>query len=110
MAGKSKPERLLGQRIRELRKKRGLTQEELGDKAGINYKYLGSIERGLENPSFKHLVRIARAVNVELPELFDFDHLEPGREKLIKDLHLLLDHAKDPELRLAHKIIRSLTK
>ena len=66
MTKRAKPEELLGKRIRELRKKKGLTQEELGARAGISYKYLGSIERGLENPSFRHLTKIARALGVEL--------------------------------------------
>ncbi|MFN3477313.1 MAG: helix-turn-helix transcriptional regulator [Candidatus Methylomirabilales bacterium] len=37
---------LLGRRIKALRVRRELTQEALGERAGLNYKYLGAIERG----------------------------------------------------------------
>jgi len=83
MTKRAKPEELLGKRRRELRKKKGLTQEEL-------YKYLGSIERGLENPSFRHLSRIARALGVELSELFQFHHLEPSRGRLLREINQTL--------------------
>ena len=90
MTKRAKPEELLGKRRRELRKKKGLTQEELGERAGISYKYLGSIERGLENPSFRHLSRIARALGVELSELFQFHHLEPSRGRLLREINQTL--------------------
>jgi transcriptional regulator with XRE-family HTH domain len=40
----------------------------------INYKFLGEIERGQQNPSFNVLTKIAEALKVDLPELFRFDH------------------------------------
>jgi len=108
MAGKAKQEELLGKRIKELRKKKGLTQEELGARAGISYKYLGSIERGLENPSFRHLAKIARALGVELSELFQFHHLEPSREKLLKDINQLLSRMSDSQLQLAYRLLKAI--
>lgn len=41
----------LGKRIRTLRRLKTLTQEELGEKAGLSYKFVGEIERGEVNPS-----------------------------------------------------------
>ncbi|MBI3611537.1 MAG: helix-turn-helix transcriptional regulator, partial [Nitrospirae bacterium] len=70
-------EQLLGRRIRELRKARNLTQEQFGERTGINYKYLGAVERGQENPTVKILEKIARVLRVDLRELFAFEHLEP---------------------------------
>ena len=108
MTKRAKPEELLGKRIRELRKKKGLTQEELGARAGISYKYLGSIERGLENPSFRHLAKIARALGVELSELFQFHHLEPSRERLLKDINQLLSRMSDSQLQLAYRLLKAI--
>jgi len=107
---KANPARLLGKRIRELRKKKGLTQEELGEKSGISYKYLGSIERGLENPSFKHLTKIARVLGADLPELFRFEHLESDRAKVMKAIQTVISRMSDTDLRLAYKILITLNQ
>lgn len=64
---------LLGRRIRTLRVAKGLTQEKLGNKADVDYKFIGEIERGNMNPSFKVLVKIAKVLDVELPEILRFE-------------------------------------
>ena len=43
--------RLIGARIKSLRRGRGLTQEKVAEKTGISVNYLSRIERGLENPT-----------------------------------------------------------
>ncbi len=73
---------LLGRRIRTLRTQNGWTQEELGERADINYKFLGEIERGQQNPSFGILTRIASALRVDLPELFRFEHETANRQEI----------------------------
>lgn len=74
--------KLLGYHIRALRKARKLTQQELGEKAGINYKFLGEIERGTQNPSLLVLSRIAKALNVKTAELFLFEDQTLNREEM----------------------------
>ena len=59
-----------GDRVRELRKARQLSQEELAHRAGVHRTYLGSIERGERNPSLKNMTAIAEALGVSLSELF----------------------------------------
>jgi transcriptional regulator with XRE-family HTH domain len=71
--GKDNDSILLGRRIRALRKAKGWTQQKLGNRADIDYKFLSEIERGNMNPSFKILVKIASALEVELPEMLRFD-------------------------------------
>ncbi len=61
---------LLGKRVAELRKKKGLSQLRLSFEAGVAKSYLSDLERGLRNPSIKVLVRIAYALGVGLPDLF----------------------------------------
>jgi transcriptional regulator with XRE-family HTH domain len=77
---------LLGRRIRALRKSKGLTQEELGAECGINYKYVGAIERGEENPSLSILLRVSKGLGVEILELFRFSHEQRDPAKLKKEL------------------------
>lgn len=55
-------QRRLGKQVRELRRKRGWSQEFLAAEAGLNINYLGGIERGERNPSLKNLARIADAL------------------------------------------------
>ena len=53
-----------GDNIRTTRLKRGVSQEELAQRAGIERSYMGQIERGEGNPSFKKIVNISNALGV----------------------------------------------
>jgi transcriptional regulator with XRE-family HTH domain len=66
-------EKQFGERIRELRKAKGLSQEELAFRAKIHRTYLGSIERGERNPALKNIAAIAKALGVSISELFSYD-------------------------------------
>ena len=55
--------------VRRTRHARGLTQEELADRAGLSSRYLGSIERAAVSASVTVLGRIARALRVDPCEL-----------------------------------------
>ncbi|MBI4566213.1 MAG: helix-turn-helix transcriptional regulator [Planctomycetes bacterium] len=60
----------VGRRIRELRKARHWTQEELAHRAGISRTYMGTVELGAKEPSLRTLFRVAHAMEVALVELF----------------------------------------
>jgi len=66
-------EKQFGMRVRQLREKQGLSQEELAYRAGVHRTYLGGIERGERNPSLKNIVAIARALSIRLPDLLDIE-------------------------------------
>ncbi len=74
-------EERFGHRVRELRKARGLSQEELAFKVGVHRTYLGGIERGERNPSLKNIDLIAKALEISLAELFLFGERKPGTKK-----------------------------
>lgn len=63
----------LGKKIRNLRKLKNLTQEKLGEKSGLSYKFVGEIERGEVNPSLDSLTAIANALNTKEKDLFPND-------------------------------------
>lgn len=59
-----------GKRIRELRLKKGWSQEYLADRAGRHWTYIGGIERGERNVTLAVMADLARALGVEVRELF----------------------------------------
>jgi transcriptional regulator with XRE-family HTH domain len=59
----------LGQRIREQRKSMGWTQEELADHARIDRSYIGGVERGERNVTFKVLCQICEALRCDVAAL-----------------------------------------
>lgn len=55
----------LGRRVKERREALGLSRQATADRAGINFDYLGSIERGERNVATINLARLARALDYE---------------------------------------------
>lgn len=105
---KSNEKALLGRRIRTLRNAKGWTQQELGRRADTNYKFIGEIERGLQNPSFGVLVKIAASLQVELPELFRFEHGILDRKDLESRIAQILKAVPDDDLRRILLLLRVL--
>jgi transcriptional regulator with XRE-family HTH domain len=68
-----------GRRVRELRNKAELSQEELAERAGIHWTYLGGIERGERNPALLNIGKIADALGVSPAELFSTRRDRPKR-------------------------------
>ena len=100
---------MIGARIKEIRIKRGITQDQLSEQMEINPKYLSSIERGKENPTLNTLIKICQSLDVELDQIFRFVEIEDPdtRKSLIMSL---LDEASDEELKLAYKILSAIIR
>ena len=63
-------QQLIGNRIREVRKEKGYSQEELAARAELDRTYMTSVECGKRNISIVNLYRIAQALGITLEELF----------------------------------------
>jgi len=61
----------LGRAVRELRARRGLSQEELGNRSGLHRNYVGAIERGEINPTFRVLLKLERGLQLPLSEIIE---------------------------------------
>lgn len=72
--------KLLGKRIKELRKLKGLTQERLAEMIDLETTSLSGIESGRHYPSLPTLEKIANNLDVEIMHLFNFKHLQTEDE------------------------------
>lgn len=95
---------LLGKRIKELRKLKGLTQESLSEKAGIDSKHLSRIECGVNFPSLDLLTKIADILSIEPYVLFQTMHSKT-KDELIADINKILETAKEQDVRKFYKIL-----
>lgn len=59
-----------GNKIRELRKSRGLSQESLADLAELDRSYIGGVERGDRNISLNNIQKLSIALNVNITDFF----------------------------------------
>ena len=60
-----------GKKVRALRKAGGISQEELSFDADLHRTYIGMIERAEKNITLLNIEKIAKALNVEIKDLFD---------------------------------------
>jgi len=58
-----------GRAVRDLRKQRGISQEDFADLTGVHRTYMSGIERGVRNPSYTNIRKIADALHVRTSEL-----------------------------------------
>lgn len=97
---------LLGKKIREIRKARNLTQEQLAEKVDIGTPNISYFETGKFSPSIETLEKIAKALDVEVYELYMF---QP--QKSIDEIRTeLINHINSDEqtLRLLYKFYKSI--
>ena len=80
----------LGQRVRDIRKEMGWSQEELGERADLHPTYIGGIERGERNVALENLNKVASAFKFSLAELLDFPTGSQTGKKAIESRILIL--------------------
>jgi transcriptional regulator with XRE-family HTH domain len=97
----------LGFRIKHLRKKRNMTQEELSYSSGINSKHLSEVERGAVNISIQNLDRISGSLGIPLTVLLN---IEPKRskEELCRDIINRLQESNYEQVKLIHRMISDI--
>lgn len=98
---------LLGKRIKELRQSRNLSQQELAEKIGIDQRNLSNIECGNTFPS-KSLTRLANALNIDLQELFDFEHYNTDEKNMKTYILKNIETLSPSDLKTVYRLIRSM--
>ena len=99
--------KLLGKRIKELRKEKNLSQDQLSELVGIDSRSISHIENGDSFPS-KSLLEIAKALNVSLPDLFEFEHLKYDVKYKKNYIINSLDNISNADLDVLFRIIKSM--
>ena len=95
-----------GARVKELRKRRGLTQENLAEKINIGIRSLGKIETGHSFPSCETLEKLIIALDTNNSELFDFEHLQ-SPVRLREHVISMLD-ANPEKISDIYKVVKAL--
>ncbi|MEI4827982.1 helix-turn-helix transcriptional regulator [Bacillus sp. FJAT-53711] len=103
----------VGGNVRLLRKKQGLTQEELAERTGLQESYIGSIERGERNISLLSLEKVAIGLGVSPKTLLNFrgvDSLDTiEQNELVKAIDTLLSDKESSELKFILNFLHDLS-
>ncbi len=103
--------KFLGQRLRALGKQRGLSQERLGDRAGLSGKFIGEVERGEKSISIDSLYRVSVALEIPLRELTDVRADKPSAvpsEDVEKIFALVSGRRRPEDIRKAHRVLQAI--
>lgn len=96
--------KLFGRRIKELREQKKLTQEKLAELVGLEYQTISRIETGYYFTSFDNLNKLANALEVDLKNLFEFDHIH-SKEKLKSEIIKRIEKFSEKDLQFIYKIV-----
>ncbi len=96
-----------GARIKELRKAKGYTQEQLAEKLNIGVRSLGKIETGNSFPSMTTLEKIIETFQIPTVELFNCEHLQPVQD--LKKLTFEMINSNPDKIKDIYKIVKALT-
>lgn len=101
--------RKLGEKIKRMRKQKGLTQEQLAEIVDISSRNLSNIEVGANFPKAETLEKLLMALGVTTEELFANDHIKSNFE-LIEDINFYINSVKEDHTMLEriYKILRDL--
>jgi len=100
--------RAVGKRIKIVRQRSGLTQDQLAEQVGLSPKYISGIERGVENPTMDILLRLAKMLGVEPYDLFLFGESEESEKVLRKGIEKMVREADRGKLQLYFDVMRKV--
>lgn len=96
-----------GKRVRELRKSKGYTQEQIAELINIEPPNMSKLENGMHFPQPDKIEKIANALDVEVQELFDFEHFKQKKD-LINFINISLEDLDVSAVELVYKFIKNL--
>ena len=97
-------EKALGKRAAQFRKKAGLTQERLAERVKVTHETISRFERGVTIPSIATVVKVAKAVGVELHVLFDLRGRASRKDAAVDALVQEVRTSTVKEIEMAQKL------
>ncbi|MBQ8459671.1 helix-turn-helix transcriptional regulator [bacterium] len=97
----------LGLKIRELRKKQGISQEKFSELIDMNPRQIVRIESGESFPTAENLEKIAEALNIKPQELFFTEEFE-SEKFLREEIKKSVDKLNNKDLKTIYLIIKNL--
>jgi transcriptional regulator with XRE-family HTH domain len=104
----------VGERIRTIRKAKGLTQQQLAELSGLDDAYIGSVERGERNFSIDTLEKVLTALNVSISELmFSKEHMtkdETIRQEAIDEFVALTSGLSEEQIGILRRVNKEVSR
>ena len=107
--GMSDIAKIIGQRIRNYRTQKGLSQEKLAELAGCHPTYIGQLERGEKNATLESVEKIASAMDISLSELFD-KLGKSGGDNIAAKCYDLVASKNEAEQKQLYKMLQEMDK
>ena len=101
--------KIIGQRIRNYRTQKGLSQEKLAELAGCHPTYIGQLERGEKNATLESVEKIASAMDISLSELFD-KLGKSGGNNIAAKCYDLVASKNEAEQKQLYKMLQEMDK
>ena len=96
----------LGLKIKELRKKKKITQEKLAEIIGVDCGYISKLEVGQNYPSIQTLNKISDALNIDIAEFFQYTNIH--NKNLKEEIMNLLNDLPEEKLIMFYKFAKSV--
>jgi len=93
-----------GKRLKEIRKRKGLTQEQLAELTDMDTNNISKLELGEHLPKKDNIEKLCVALNIEPKELFDFGHIKTKTE-ILKELNNIFNSFTLKDLQYFKKIV-----
>lgn len=101
--------KIIGQRIRNYRTQKGLSQEKLAELSGCHPTYIGQLERGEKNATLESVEKIASAMDISLSELFD-KLGKSGGNNIAAKCYDLVASKNEAEQKQLYKMLQEMDK
>ena len=97
----------LGDKLKQLRKQRKLTQEQLAELVSVDFRHISYLENGKSFPSSELIERLCKTLNVTYSELFSFDETI-SRAELLEKISNIIKSFDDKKLLYTFKMVSNL--
>ena len=99
---------IIGQRIRNYRIQKNLSQEQLSELANCHPTYIGQLERGEKNATLESIQKVAQALNIPLSQLFEKIEEKQNEESIPLQIYDFFSSKKKKEQKYLYQILKEI--